>query len=285
MIRGGSAAASQRGSAVVGDFPHAGSEFFRPDIKHGLPQAVGPRQSRIGIDQQRYGDDFTEPLCDFCHLSWTQGTVESEAVDAKAFHHHRGAFTAASGKKLPAFIKGHGQKDRKITVLLGRKHRGLGFQGIVHGFDHHKIGSGLRPGPYHFRKCLHRIFKGEISHRLQQLSARPDIQCHIGILFSSGKLSCLCCVGYRGEDDFFDLIVEMKARGAEGIGVYDMASGLIIGTVQCDDFFGMGKIPEIRVFPGFQASCLQDRSAAAVKKQAFLSDSFHQGFSHDVSLL
>ena len=134
MLRRRAAAAADDACTLLRQLVHQLSIFLRPYIEAGLAVALH-RQARVRVDNQGQADSLEHLRKQLAHLHRSQTAVEADSINAKTLAHQRRCLNSRTGQQLAVLVKGHGDADRQVAVLLSRQHSSLNLIGIAHRFD------------------------------------------------------------------------------------------------------------------------------------------------------
>ena len=282
VLRRCAAAAAEDADAHVGDFFHAGSEFFGPHVEDRL-SVFGPRKTRVRIDNHGQVRAFAKATDDRQHLAGPQRAVDAERVDAKTLQHGDDRFYRSAGQELPVRVVGRCHKDRQIAVFLCGKNGGLRLIGVIHCFDQNKIGSARRADADDFAEKADSAVEGKISERLQQLSAGADIECDRGV-FPAGAKAGLFREVHGAFDDFTQIVRIFQSVRTERIRIENITAGPQIPAVKIQNVFFSCQIPQLRQLAAAKTSGLQNSSGSTVTEQKFFSEKMHE-IAHLIDLL
>ena len=221
--------------AHPGDLFHPTGKFLGANIKNG-PSAFCAGEAGIGINNNRKAADLGEPLDDGDHLLRSHAAVDAQSVHVKAFQERDCRIHSSSGQELSLVIKGDRDADRKIAVLLGCQHSGLGLVAVRHGLDQDQVRAGTAPAAHYLCEQFHRLLKGKVPQRLEKFPRRTDVQRHIGVLpacpapgFLRQFNSC--------RDDLLEILRELERVCPECICIENIAARAQITAVQVNNVF------------------------------------------------
>ena len=174
VFRRGTAAATHYPGTAPGDFTHPTGKFVRSDVIAGFAIPFY-RKPRVGIDYNWQPGSFPEFGEEGSHLLGPQPTVEANGICPQTFQHCNSHFNAPASEELPILIEGHGDKYRKVGILLGCQQCGLRLVDVAHSFDEDSIRASHHSSVHHFPKNRNSFFKVQLSQGAQQFPCGTDI--------------------------------------------------------------------------------------------------------------
>ena len=272
--RGGAAAASGDGHALIHQCSNLTGEFLRGHIIESL--AVHHlRQSGVGLQQHRHGGVSQIFLHHRGQSLGPQGAVDADGIGSHALQHgHHGGGVGAR-HQLAVGAVGVGDEHRQRGVLLCRQQGGLGLVAVGHSLNEDQVGSIFYTQTDGFGEDFHGILKVQIAVGGQHFPRGANVQCH-PFLRRRGTLS-------RGSPGIFQRradnllqfrIGKLQTVGSEGVGVHHMGSGVKILLMDLGNHLRVGEIPSLRQFPGLHSPGEEQRTHAPVQKQQVLGHIF-----------
>ena len=220
VIRRRAAAAAHNVYAELSDLLHDGSKIVRIDVinRHAVLSTWKPC---VGVYYDREGAALNEALCDREHLLRTEAAVDADSIDLKAFEHRDRAFDSAAGKELTCLVVDHRDDNGQVAYFFCSNYCCLGFIRVAHRLDNDDVAACFVACFYYLSENIDCLIEGEISHGLQELSCRADVDRYIGVrlaaCFFSSLLTDLNCSG----NDLGHVVV-FEPVGAESVCIYDV---------------------------------------------------------------
>ena len=236
VLRRCAAAAAQHANAQRQILRHGIAEHFGGDI---IARAIGTGQARVRLDKHRevFRHALAKALGQRQDLHRAKAAVDAHGIRAKAHGGGGKAFHGAARKAAAVLLKAHGNHHRQGAVFLCGQNSCFYFIQIGHGFHHDHI--GLCACDHDLLKAAVGILKFQCARRLQQLAQGAHIQRHQRTRALHGP----ACAGKRSRDHLGHTIaaaLQLFGRGAKGVGVYDIRTGLHILAVDAGKHFRLG---------------------------------------------
>ncbi len=244
IVRGGAAASPQHLHPQLRQPGHGGSKLLRGNI---VPAASGLRQTGIGLCHQGEAGPAAQFLHQGQQFPGPKGAVDANGVRPQAGEGEGHSGDRAAGEGAAVLLEGHGAKDGKAGVFLGRQQGGAGLPQVGHRLDGNKVRPGGFPRPDHPDEGPVGILKGEGAGGLQKLSQGADVQGRQGL--SAGGL---LRQGHSGGHQFLAAVpaaFRLAGIGPEGVGVNHLGSGPNILPVDVQDPLRMEKVHRLRQDP------------------------------------
>ena len=214
----------------------------------------------------------------------TERAVDTDGIRAHTLEHRDHCLGRCTRHQLAVRAIGIGYKHRQIARFLCGKQSGFRFVAVVHRLNEDKINAVFCTDANHLGEALHRVLKVKITKRREHLSARTDVKCNEFFVRGIRRTPSRTRTVNGGMYDLGQCFgIKFQRVCAEGIGVDDIASAVIVCFLDGNDLLGMGEIPKLGQLTRFQSLCLQKCTHTAVKDQRLLLDVFKN--SHDFAPL
>ena len=262
VVRRGAAAAAEDGHTRL----PAGEQGLGEGLRIHVVMAVHRvGQASVGLGDHRQTGACAQLLHQREQQIRPQGAVQADGVGPQALQRAGHGGDGAAGEGAPAGLKGQGDQDRQIGVLLDSQQGGPGLVQIGHGLDHRQVGSGSGPGHRHLTEEVVGLLKGQAPHGLQQLPQRAHVHGHQGF----GALRRL-----PGNTDGLGNHLlravagggQLAGVGPEGVGVDDLAARGDVFPVDLLQQLRPGQVEQLRLPAGGQAPLLEDGAHGPVQK-------------------
>ena len=223
-------------------------------------------QARVGLGHHRQAGVPTQLRQQRRQLVGAQRAVQTHGVGPQPLQCPGHGGHGAAGEGAASLVKGHGDEDRQVCVLLDGQQRRLGLIQVRHGLDGHQVRPGLLSGHGHLTEQLIGPLKGQAAHGFQQLTQGAHVQGHPDAqprhrLFGDGD---------GGGDDLVHAVagaLEFQAVGTEGVGVDHLAACVRVFLIDGVQQLRLRQIQQLGLASRRQAPLLEHGAHGAVQDQ------------------
>ena len=220
------------------------------------------RKPRVGLHHNRAAGPREHALDERSHVGGSKRAVDAHHVSAQraegnGSHLRRGAQEGAA-----VLVEGHGDKYRKVRVLLCRQQGRLGLGDVGHGLDDEQVGASSVGGANLLGKQLVGFIERKRAHGFEQCAGGANVCRNVASARCAGA-------GDGSGEDLFDggCISQLRAVCAKGVGGHNLRARLDVGGVYLGDLGGVGEAEQFGNLACGKAACLQLRAHGAVEQE------------------
>ena len=163
MCRCCSTASADHVRSHLYDLSHISGKLFRFYVIIDFSVTL-LRKPCIRLHNNRNRCIFQNILQDRKHLFRSHAAVNTKCIHTESFQHRNYCRNISSCQEFSFFIKDHGHKYRKRSILLCSKNCCFHFIAVTHSLDMDQVSACLLPIDHCFFKCVICVFKRKITH-------------------------------------------------------------------------------------------------------------------------
>ena len=220
------------------------------------------RQACVGLCDDREDRQAAQLLQHGVELIRAKGAVHTDSVNAQTLQHSGHALRGNSGEGAHILLKGHGDHNGLIGVLLCSKNSGLDLIQIGHCLDNDQV--GILSSQDEFLEGVVGLLEFKGSGGLKELAYGTHIKGNEG--FSANSPASVLHTGG-------DYLLNGMARSgqfiavcAEGVCVNDVSAAFSVLTVNIHYSLGISEVEELRNVLGLDTGSLEHSSHASVQE-------------------